>query len=726
MIIESTASELRETGISVIGDVRWGTHFCCFYETKEDLLETLVPYFKTGLENKEFCLWIVSQALSVDEARQALKQAVPDLERYLEAGDLEIHSHHDWYLRDGRWDPERVLHSWSEKLGQTVGNGYAGSRGAGDGGWIQNDDKMVFREYEKEVNQLLADQRSIILCTYPLTTSPSEQVFDIAHIHQAAVARRNGRWEMIELLDLKEAKAEIKRLNEELEQKVERRTRQLARTNGRLRAQIAERKLAEEAVKHSEDRIRLVIDTIPTMVWSLRPDGALDFVNQRWLDYTGISFRDALLEPNSTVHPEDLPRVVAKWRKDIAAAQPSEDELRLRRADGEYRWFLVRTVPLFDEQGNVLKWYGVSTDIEDRKRAEVAARALVDAIPHQIWSAPADGNLDYCNARWRAYMGIRLEESQGDGWQSMLHPEDRDRVLKAWRESVANGRPYEQEERHLGADGQYRWFLARGLPLRDPEGRIVRWYGTNTDIEGRKQAEKKVEEANNELRFLSRRLLEVQEQERRHLARELHDEIGQTLTAAKINLQIIGSQVGENATGPLADSIGLLNGLLQQVRQLSLDLHPSLLDDLGLVPALRSLLDQQGQRAGLRTHFKASDSVEKLDSRIEIAAFRIAQEAITNVLRHANARFLGLHLQVDARELQMKIIDDGKGFDIAAVEQGAREGTAFGLMGMKERAALVGGRVTVVSSAEKGTTIELCLPHEVSREIAPSVAPPRR
>src|ERR1700720_3351023 len=479
---ESTASELRKTGISVIGDVRWGTHFCCFYETEQDLLETLVLYFKAGLESEEFCLWVVSQALNVEEAKHALGRAVPDLERHLAEGDLEIHSHDEWYVRDGRWDPQRVLQSWREKLNQTSANGHAGLRASGDAGWIQNDGWMAFRGYEEQVNAMVADQRSIILCTYPLTTSPGDQVFDVAQIHQVAVARRNGSWEMIETPELKQAKAEIKRLNEELEQKVEERTRELATTNEALRAEIAERRVAEEAVKQAEDRIRLVIDTIPTMAWSLRPDGVLDFVNQRWLEYTGLSFEEAIEEPTCTVHPEDLPRVMEKWLVVKATSEAYEDEMRLRRADGEYRWFLIRIAPLLDEQGNLLKRYGASIDIEDRKHAEMQSRALIDAIPHQIWSGPPDGTIDYCNERWRSYMGLELEDLQGNGWRTMLHPDDRDRVLKAWDESVANGTPYEQEERHRGADGTYRWFLSRGLPLRDVEGRIVRWYGTNTDI----------------------------------------------------------------------------------------------------------------------------------------------------------------------------------------------------------------------------------------------------
>src|SRR5207302_3578698 len=117
----------------------------------------------------------------------------------------------------------------------------------------------------------------------------------------------------------------------------------------------------------------------------------VDFVNQRWLEYAGLSFEEALKEPTRTVHPEDLPRVMEKWLADLAAGEPSEDEMRLRRADGEYRWFMVRTAPLRDEQGNIVKWYGLSIDIEDRKRAESRSRSLPAAVPQQIVRGPAGG-----------------------------------------------------------------------------------------------------------------------------------------------------------------------------------------------------------------------------------------------------------------------------------------------------------------------------------------------
>jgi PAS domain S-box-containing protein len=136
--------------------------------------------------------------------------------------------------------------------------------------------------------------------------------------------------------------------------------------------QIAERKLPTQVLQQSEDSLKLIIDTIPTMAWTVRPDGAVDFLNQRWLDYTGLSFEEEIKDSNRVLHPEDLSRVVEKWAVDMAAGEPFEDEMRLRRADGEYRWFLVRTVPLRDESGTIVKWFGTSTEIEDRKKAEDA------------------------------------------------------------------------------------------------------------------------------------------------------------------------------------------------------------------------------------------------------------------------------------------------------------------------------------------------------------------
>jgi signal transduction histidine kinase len=219
-----------------------------------------------------------------------------------------------------------------------------------------------------------------------------------------------------------------------------------------------------------------------------------------------------------------------------------------------------------------------------------------------------------------------------------------------------------------------------------------------------------VREANDQLRFLSRRLLHIQEEERRHLARELHDEIGQTLTVAKLNLKIIAPDVPAKITGRLDDSIQLLDRLLAQVRELSLDLRPPLLDQLGLVPALRWLVDQQAERAQLHATFTANVDGLKIDPAVQTACFRVAQEAITNVIRHAGAKNIAVDLRCEGDRLWLSVRDDGAGFHPGAIEQRGATGSSLGLISMKERALLGHGDLEVRSAPDEGTEIRAWFP----------------
>jgi formate hydrogenlyase transcriptional activator len=266
--------------------------------------------------------------------------------------------------------------------------------------------------------------------------------------------------------------------------------------NGRILRWYGTRTDIEDQ-KRAEEHLRLVIDTIPQQIWSGPPDGSIDFGNEQWRAYTGLT--QAELQGDGwqrMLHPKDREQVLKAWRESVASGTPFEQQERNRGADGQYRWFLARAVPLRDSDGHIVRWYGTNTDIEDRKESENHLRLVIDTIPQQIWSGPGEGSLDFpldfCNAQWRSYTGLTQEELQGKGWQRILHPDDRERILKAWRESAVTGKPYEQEVRRRGADGKYRWFLGRGVPLKDAAGRIVRWYGTNTDIEDRKQAENRI------------------------------------------------------------------------------------------------------------------------------------------------------------------------------------------------------------------------------------------
>jgi PAS domain S-box-containing protein len=459
--------------------------------------------------------------------------------------------------------------------------------------------------------------------------------------------------------------------------------------------------------KRAEDRVRLIIDTLPTMVWTLRPDGAVDFVNQRWKDYTGLSLEEEVENATGPVHPEDLPRVLEKWLADLAAGEASEDEIRLRRADGEYRWFLVRTAPLRDEQGKVVKWYGVSIDIEDRKQAESRSRALLDAIPQQIWTGPPDGTLDYCNERWRSYMGHGIEELQGDGWQSMLHPDDRERVLRAWHKSVAKGTPYEQEERHRGVDGTYRWFLSRGLPFRDAEGRIVRWYGTNTDIEDRKQAEE-------ELRRLSGQLLRLQDEERRRIARDLHDSTGQDLVALATTLSQLHASIPSSSRKlrKLASQCqALADQCIREVRTLSYLLHPPMLDEAGLEDAIRHYAGGFTERTGIAVELEISPRLGRMKPDVELTLFRVVQESLTNIQRHSGSPQSKIWIERDPGRITLEISDKGSGISGNQRRRNGKLsfGVGVGILSMHERVKLIGGRLEIESSSS-GTTVRATVP----------------
>jgi C4-dicarboxylate-specific signal transduction histidine kinase len=233
--MNAMASEARKSGIEVVGDIPWGSHFCFFYDTKEDLVDTLIAYCKAGLENQEFCLWVVAEPLTVEEAMDALKDAVPNIDRYLADSSIEIVSACDWYFQGGTFDLKRVTGRWHEKLARASARGYAGVRVTGDTAWIEKKDWKDFCEYEEGLNEAVANRRLAVLCTYPLAACGAVEILDVVRTHQFALARRHKSWDVIETAGHKQAKAEIKRLNEELEQRVADRTSQLMLASEALR-----------------------------------------------------------------------------------------------------------------------------------------------------------------------------------------------------------------------------------------------------------------------------------------------------------------------------------------------------------------------------------------------------------------------------------------------------------------------------------------------------------
>ena len=252
---------------------------------------------------------------------------------------------------------------------------------------------------------------------------------------------------------------------------------------------------AQHALHFSEQDFRLIVDSIPALVYTMTPACELEYVNQQVLDYFGRTPEELKdWDKVGAVHPADLPAVYASLRRTVEFGEPHEVQQRLRRADGVYRWFQPRAFALRDADGRILRWYAVLTDIEDLKRAEQAVRAseadfrqIVNSIPGFVATARADGEIEFVSQPILDYTGWTLEQSRN--WHPLVHPDDLHLVLSSWRHSIETGIPWESEHRLRRADGAYRWFHHRGVARRDTEGHVIRWYILLSDIDERKHAE---------------------------------------------------------------------------------------------------------------------------------------------------------------------------------------------------------------------------------------------
>src|SRR5216684_1191409 len=258
----------------------------------------------------------------------------------------------------------------------------------------------------------------------------------------------------------------------------------------------------------SEDPLQLVIDTTPALIHTALPDGSLDFFNRRWLEYVGLSLEEIRgWKWTASIHPEDVERFVEKWRASVESGEPFEAESRVRRADGEYRWFLHRKVPLRDDVGTIVKWYGSSIEVEDGKRAEEIIRRnerelrqQIDSIPQLVCVFDPNGQILQANQMVLNYTGHTLEEFlKEEAAKKSLHPDDLASYGETRRRGISRGLPFENEARLLERGGEYCWFLFRFNPLRDETGNILRWYATATNIEHMKKADEHIRRAVQEL-----------------------------------------------------------------------------------------------------------------------------------------------------------------------------------------------------------------------------------
>jgi len=354
-----------------------------------------------------------------------------------------------------------------------------------------------------------------------------------------------------------------------------------------------------------------------------------------------------------------------------------------------------------------------------RKNQELDA--IVQTAPDIIFSRQADGLRDYTSERFHEYTGALASSANGFGWLDYVHPEDRERSMALWMSCAQSGESYESEYRIRGKDGQYRWFRARAVPIRDPQGKVVKWYGTCSDIHDSKllehsmrdsaaELERMVDERTAALRRLSGRLMTMQDEERRRIARELHDGLGQELVAVKMMLNGVIQQDSTPRKNQAAiEATAMIDRAMKQVRSMSHLLHPPLLDEVGLLSALQWYLDGLTKRSGIETALDVQPpEFPRLTPELETAIFRIIQEALTNVFRHSGAHKGWVTLTHRETDVVVTVRDDGKGVEAQITE--LRPGSiGIGIGGMRQRAKEFGGELRLANS-NPGTIVEVIVP----------------
>jgi PAS domain S-box-containing protein len=522
------------------------------------------------------------------------------------------------------------------------------------------------------------------------------------------------------------------------------RERELAGEVERLRERLALYESAGTALpglSETERRARVGFEALPHISWINRPDGSVEVFNHRWTRFTGLGVRPQGTEWIEAFHPEDRARLLAVREPAIAGGEPYQVDVRLRRADGVYRWHQCRVAPLRDQSAEIFAWLGTAADIDDLHESELFFRQMIDGLPALAWATRPDGYCDLLSRPWVDYTGISEEEQHGDGWLQVVHPDDLERVSETWRAAVEDRANYILEYRLRRHDGTYRWFKAQGRPIRDEQGRIVRWFGISTDIEDQKRTERELVEA----RRLAEEASRAKDQLIAFLSHELRTPLTPVLTVAQmleadVALRPEQRQWVEMIRRNVELETRLIDDLLDHTRisrgkvELHLtptDLHGKILQTLAICES-----DARGKRIELVTDLRATRSWLLADpARLQQVLWNLVKNGVKFtpeggrvIVQTADAEDGGVVIEV--RDTGVGIAPERLPRIFDAFEQGGREvtrmfgGLGLGLAISKGLIELHGGTLTAASAGrDQGAVFTLRLPASAIAAPEPASGP---
>jgi len=474
---------------------------------------------------------------------------------------------------------------------------------------------------------------------------------------------------------------------------------------------ITERKRAEEAVRASEERLRLAVQA--GRMFAYEWDASTDLLvrSAESAQILGIPEVSPLTGQQvvARVHSDDQERLLAA----VGELSPENPSLaityRMLRPDGSMIWLERNSRAHFDEHGKLLRIIGIVADITARKRAEEAQREsegrfrlVANSAPMLIWMADTHRLCTYFNHSWLAFTGRPLELELGNGWAEGVHPDDLQWCLDTYVRSFDAREKFTMEYRLRRYDGEYRWILDLGVPRFNQDGTFAGYIGSCMDVTDRKLAEETLSGVN-------RRLIDAQERERARISRELHDDISQRLAMLTIELEQLSQKFFDSPPDLLHRVARLRNissDLASDVQALSHELHSSKLEYLGITTAMRAFCHEFSDQQNVEVVFDHDDVPRTLPPDISLCLFRVSQEALQNAVKHSGVRHFDVELRCAPDAISLTVRDSGSGFD----REGALKTKGLGLISMAERVKLVGGRFSIDSQPQRGTTIRARVP----------------